>query len=146
MVRPGQVVSVEKDRVLVRFTRLSACKGCGGCVAGLKKEALIPVRGSAQPGDYVAVEMPDAHVVKASLLMYVLPLAGFLAGLAAGALLFPGRELAAAGCALLGMLLMLGALAAADRRLSLRSQWQPHLAGVITQQEAESMAACEARG
>ena len=37
MVRPGQVVSVQKDHILVKFTRLSACKGCGGCVAAMKK-------------------------------------------------------------------------------------------------------------
>ncbi len=146
MVRPGQVVSLEKDRMMVKFTRLSACKGCGGCIASMKKEALIPIKGKAQPGDYVAIEMPDAHVVKASLLMYVLPLAGFLLGLLAGALLLPHSELLVAACAVGGMLLALGILALVDRKLSLRSQWQPHLVGVITQQEADAMTLCETGG
>ncbi len=145
MVRPGQVVSLEKDRIMVKFTRLSACKGCGGCIASMKKEALIPIKGKAQPGEYVAIEMPDAHVVKASVLMYVLPLAGFLLGLLLGALLIPSNELLIAACGLGGLALTLGILALVDRKLSLRRQWQPHLVGVITQQEAEAMTLCESR-
>ncbi|MGI6654618.1 MAG: SoxR reducing system RseC family protein [Christensenellales bacterium] len=143
MVRPGQVVSVQKDCILVKFTRLSACKGCGGCVAAMKKEALIPVRGTAQPGDYVAIEMPDAHVVKASVLMYIIPLVGFLLGLLLGSKVVADNELFVAAFGLAGMLLCAGILALIDRRLSLRSQWQPQLKGIITQHEAETMALCE---
>ena len=145
MVRPGQVVTLEKDRIMVKFTRLSACKGCGGCIASMKKESLIPIRGTAQPGEYVAIEMPDAHVVKASLLMYVLPLAGFLLGLMLGVMLVSHNELLIALCGLVGMALSLGILALLDRKLSLRRQWQPQLVGVITQKEADAMTLCETR-
>lgn len=127
MIRAGTVIEQRADRVLVSFERYDACKGCGGCMSASKKQAVIEVVGQAQVGDTVYVEMPDAQIVKASIYMYVIPLVGFLAGLFVGGALFGGRDAGAFGGAMVGLALSLGVLALLDRRLSLRSQWQPKL-------------------
>ena len=45
---------------------------------------MVKIKGKAQVGDIIEVAMDDSHVMEASALAYMLPLAGFIAGLAAG--------------------------------------------------------------
>ncbi len=129
MIRTGRVVSKEGDRVLVCFERLEACQGCGAC-GGRKKDSLIAAYGEAGVGDAVDVEMPDAQIVKASFLMYLLPLGGFLAGLSGAGAAFPGRDLAGMLGGLAGMFLVWGCLKALDGKLSRKSPWQPRIVAV----------------
>ena len=143
MIRPGKVIKSDKGGLLVSFERYEACSRCGGCVAGMKKDTLIRVAGHANPGEYVSVEMPAAQVVKASFLMYMIPLAGFLLGLWVAGKLLNGNDLLMTLGGVIGMLAGMGVLALLDRRLALKKQWQPQVVAVISEEEAKAMNLCD---
>lgn len=130
MVRTGFVKEKKGDQLRVCFSRPEACEGCKGCAKGLvPKQELLTVFGQAEIGDMVDVEMPQAQTLKASALVYALPMAllliGLLAGNAAG--LSDGFTLL---LALLG--LALGSLAAwgIDKKLRVRPNWRPSVINV----------------
>lgn len=104
-------------KLLVR--RLSACSGdchkCSGCGAVEQKmflRAKNPI--GAAPGDLVRVEAPSGPVLKDAAVLYMVPVALFLAGYLAGVLL--GISGAAAG--ILGFALGLFLVVCYDRRVA----------------------------
>ena len=89
-----QIVRVKEvfqdGTALVTHTRLSACSGdchkCSGC--GAAKEVMLlqadnPV--GAHPGELVKIQSESAPVLKAAVVLYVLPLILFFLGYALGA-------------------------------------------------------------
>ena len=136
MVNKGIVQKSENGSLTVVFERPEACGECHACSRGSEscaKHTLV-IRGEASPGDEIKVEIDDGHVVAASALAYLIPLAGMILGLLAG-YAAGGRnagrsnELLMAGCALagtaLGYLLM--------RRLNpvfSKDRWQPRIVSV----------------
>ena len=83
MERTGEVIKVESGVLTVRFGRPEACERCGAC-GGEKHQTVIQISGDAKVGDLATVRVPEGHVAKASVLAYLLPLLGLLAGLFAG--------------------------------------------------------------
>lgn len=90
LVRVRQVH--ENGTATVIHVRESACSGdchkCSGC--GAAKEAILleaknPI--GARPGDLVTVESATGPVLKAAVVMYMLPMVLFFAGYAIGAAL-----------------------------------------------------------
>ncbi|MBQ9299473.1 MAG: SoxR reducing system RseC family protein [Clostridia bacterium] len=130
MVRTGFVKDKKGDQLKVCFSRPEACEGCKGCAKGLvPKQELLTVFGQAEVGDMVDVEMPQAQTLKASVLVYALPLALLLAGLAGGY----GAGLSDGVTLLLSLTgLALGSLAAwtIDKRLRVRPSWRPAVVNV----------------
>ena len=125
MVRTGFVKEKKGEELRVCFERPDACEGCNGCSKGfLPRQELLTVFGRAEVGDVVDVQMPEAQTLKASLLVYVLPLALMLLGLAAGYALGLSDGLSLL-LSLIG--LALGALGARaiDLRLRTRPGWRP---------------------
>lgn len=136
MLRTGRVVAVEADRVSVCFERPEACARCGAC-AGRRHQTVASIPGSARVGQTVDVEMPDAQVVKASLLAYVLPLGMLLLGVLLGARLFAQEALGAA----LGVVLMLsswGVLRLIEKRMRSARAWQPRIVAVHEEGEEQN--------
>lgn len=126
----------------VCFSRMSACGDCGMCGSG-RNDAIATVKGNAQVGDSVEVEMPDAQVLKASVLTYLVPLAGLILGLVFGSLLFPGSD---TGSLVMGLgLLLVGLMLVKllDRHLGKRQMWQPRIIAVYPAQ-SEGMQQAEA--
>lgn len=85
----GQVVRVEPERAWVRVEASSACASCASTkICGMTEEGfrvvevLDPV--GVQPDQEVGIEVEGGTLVAAALLMYGLPLALLLAGLAGG--------------------------------------------------------------
>ena len=83
----------EDGTATVIHVRESACSGdchkCGGC--GAAKEAILleaknPI--GAKPGDLVTIESETGPVLKAAVVMYLLPMVFFFAGYALGAALW----------------------------------------------------------
>ena len=70
------------------------CSGCGAAKEAIRLEAKNPI--GAKPGDLVRVESATGPVLKAALVMYMLPMVLFFAGYAVGAAAF-GRG-ALVGC------------------------------------------------
>ena len=91
----GKIVSIGKDTATVEVERMAACarcaagKGCGaGLLSGPSKAALLEVSLSPNShfthGDKVRLQLQPAHLLRATILVYGLPLAGMLLGLGAG--------------------------------------------------------------
>lgn len=135
MQRMGEVTAIHGDLLEITFCRPSDCEKCNACHGG-QKAATIWVPGQACLGDGAVVEMPTATVVQASALAYGLPLAGLLAGAAAGTLLFPAHA-DASGClgglAGLGLMLLLVRITEIQRKNDPR--WKPQLVEIIPQAE-----------
>ncbi len=110
----GVVVAIEEGMAWVESARPSACGHCaakGHCSAGLLGRALSPGGASRiavrdthglRVGEEVVLGLPEEGLMRAAWLLYGLPLAGFIGGLA----LLQG---AGEGWALLAGLLGLGA-------------------------------------
>ena len=131
MERTGEVIAVQGDELLIRFCRPTDCEKCHGCMGGAAQREL-KVRGQAQVGDAAVVEMPAGKVVQASLLAYVCPMLGLLAGLFIGAGLFPGaQETAAILGGLIGMAVPLLIVALTEGKRRKDAAWQPKLVRVI---------------
>ncbi len=92
MEETGTVIEVREDTVLIRTEKKSACESCASrelCHSVTENEVILeainPV--GAKKGDRVVFTVGATTLVKAGLLVYLFPLAGFLAGVVAGQLL-----------------------------------------------------------
>lgn len=107
LTETGRVVAVDDDGLWVETVRRSTCNACGvrqGCGHGLLERVregqrgLIRVLpGEAAPGDcriddQVRISIPESLLLRASLLLYLLPLATLLAGAGLGAWLAPAAD------------------------------------------------------
>ncbi|MCR3922336.1 MAG: SoxR reducing system RseC family protein [Firmicutes bacterium] len=88
MEQVGLVVEVNEDKAIVAIQRHDVCAKCGGCgvaVSGageVQLEALNKV--NAVVGQTVKVASDTAHVLKASFMVYIVPMLALLAGLYLG--------------------------------------------------------------
>ena len=135
MLRMGTVVASKGGQLTVLFERPEACQKCGACGGGRHGHKITladPVGGTAV-GDRVSVDMPEARVLSASALAYLIPLGGLLAGLIWGAgqaeRVAPGMssDLFAGLCALAGLAVSLPALWLADRAVRGKVHWTPQI-------------------
>lgn len=80
----GKVVAVEEDSVKIELERNEACRKCGICHMGRSQHLLLTVPKSVdvQQGQRVVVRMQGSSVVKAGAIVYLIPVAALLAGLA----------------------------------------------------------------
>lgn len=139
MKRVGRVMDKEDGRLLVCFERPDACQKCGACGLHGRKEMLVAVEGEADVGDEITVAMPDAQVLKASTLAYLVPLCGLIVGLLVGQFAFGGSDIAMFLCGLGVMGVCWACLRQADKRLQKKKRWQPYMVGKSdpTQKESE---------
>lgn len=135
----GRVVARDRDHVWVRSIRQSACDSCQvrhGCgqkalaalSAGRANQVRVGNHLDAAVGDTVVLEIAEATLLRASLLVYALPLALMLAGVVGAARLVPGSEAAAMAMATLG--LVLGFVLAARGSRRQRARFAPTLARI----------------
>ncbi|MDH5356175.1 MAG: SoxR reducing system RseC family protein, partial [Gammaproteobacteria bacterium] len=96
-------ISRQGRRVEIQMLRQSACshcelnQGCGtGAIGRLlghrSKSLVIETTFDLEPGDRVILGMPDSSFLKASLLIYGLPLFSLMLSAIAGQWLFEGSE------------------------------------------------------
>lgn len=113
----ARVTRVEGRAVWIQAEPQSSCHSCevkSGCGSGLlaqyfparfNQAQCLPLPPGAEvplPGDAVIVGVDEAHLQKASLLLYALPLVALLAGAVAGQML-GGSELASIAVGLSGL-------------------------------------------
>ena len=86
MINKGIVTKVEGDMLTVVFERHEACGDCHACMHGSTDCAkhTVKLRGKADVGDEIVVEMDDSQVMAASATAYLIPFAGMMLGLGAG--------------------------------------------------------------
>lgn len=136
MTNRGVVTEVNGDMLTIVFERHEACGDCHACMRGSSDCAkhTIKLRGKAQRGDIVEVEMDDSHVMAASAVAYMIPLAGFIAGLAAGGGISGhvtgiNAELLMALCAVVGTGVAYLIMRALDPHFS-KGRWEQHIVSV----------------
>ena len=126
MIRTGKVVGIQGNSLEVCFERPEMCAKCGACMGREAHKETVKIAGSASVGDTVTVEMPDAKIVKVSLIAYIIPLTGLLIGLLIGqALLKTDIWAAVFGLAGMGCGILITRML--DRRLGTKASWQPKL-------------------
>lgn len=128
MLRTGKVIARKEGFVEVCFERPEACAKCGGCEGG-KHVSNVVIPGDAPVGSYVAVEMPEKQVLKASILAYVIPLCMLLLGLALGMLILKDEGLSALA-GLGSMALSWFVMRMIDKKVANRKNWQPQIIAV----------------
>ena len=111
----GKIVSIGNGSATVEVERIAACarcaagKGCGaGLLSGSTKAATLEVSLSSHSqfseGDEVTLKLEPAHLLRATILVYGLPLAGMVLGLSAGWLVSrPLADGVAVACAVAGL-------------------------------------------
>ncbi len=132
MQQTGKVVAASGGKATVRITRTDACGKCDACfrLGGNTADVDIDNPLNAQPGDTVAIELHGGSVLKASVLMYGIPLIGLFAGLLIGSLV---SELFAA---ILGVLCAAGTyfiFRALEPKLSRMSTFKPRMIEILSQ-------------
>ena len=86
MTNKGIVTKVEGEMLTVAFERHEACGDCHACMHGSSNCAkhTVKLRGKADVGDEIVVELDDSRVMEASATAYLIPFAGMMLGLLAG--------------------------------------------------------------
>jgi len=130
MIRIGRVVEIQDEFLKICFNRPEACNSCKLCGTGRDKTT-VSLRGDAQVGDLVEVDMPGARVVKVSALAYLIPLVGLISGLLLGNSIFPSREAYVFLSGLVMMAVFLGGVKLIDRKLGVLPAWQPRILRII---------------
>ncbi len=138
MIRTGKVIEKDQDLLKICFEPAEACGSCGLCG---RQGTTVSIPGAAGVGDTVDVELPDAQVLKASLVTYAIPLVGLIAGLWLGTELFPGREGLSILTGLAGMLLFFAGVKVFDGKLRQTAAWQPRIIAIRPAEAAVSVVA-----
>lgn len=93
MEQVGLVVEVKDDKAIVAIRRHEVCAKCGGCGVAVSGKGEIHLealnQANAAVGQTVRVVSDTAHVLKASFMVYMVPLLALLIGLYAGQQLGP---------------------------------------------------------
>ena len=137
MERVGEVTAVYGELLEVTFCRPADCGKCHAC-SGNRAQMQVLLKGEASIGDAAVVDMPAETVMKASLMAYVLPLAGLLGGAAVGGVCF-GGDLAAAITAILGLGVSLAVVGLTEKKRRSDPAWQPVLKQVLPKLEASAL-------
>ncbi|MBR2942333.1 MAG: SoxR reducing system RseC family protein [Clostridia bacterium] len=136
MTNKGVVTQVDGDMLTVVFERHEACGDCHACMHGSADCAkhTVQIRGKADVGDQIVVEMDDSKVVSASAAAYLAPFAGMMLGLGAGWWLggmqtLINRELVEAAGAILGTAAAYFIMKLLDPKLA-KGRWEQRIVSV----------------
>ncbi|MBO6849160.1 MAG: SoxR reducing system RseC family protein [Marinobacter sp.] len=137
----GKVVAVDGDRVWVQTIRNSACQSCSarqGCgqralasaTGGRANQIRVLNRLNAQVGDDVMLAIEETALLRASLLVYAVPLLLMVAGAMIGHQLSGSEDLAA----MVGAGLGLGGGFVLARRAQRKSadQYEPRMTRIVS--------------
>ncbi|HHU91766.1 MAG TPA: SoxR reducing system RseC family protein [Halanaerobiaceae bacterium] len=136
----GVVLENKGQEALVKIKRHSLCSNCKNkCQLAMgnsheSKEMEISVKNplGASKGDQVKIEMGEESLVTASLIIYLIPLFGLIAGYFAGINLFPGKgEITGIIGALIVMALSFFLVNRIDKFLGRKNKYQPVIKAII---------------
>ena len=146
MEETGTVVEVEGRIAKIRLLRQATCNKCGMCGIGQHPEIVVEVPNTigAGPGDAVRLAVESGNVLRAAVVVYVIPLLvailGFLiASYLAGPVGLPAyRETLGIVGAAVGLILSFIWVASYDRRAG--DRFTPKMLEVVSRASAEQPA------
>ena len=135
MTNKGIVKEVNGEMLTVVFERHDACGDCHACHMGSTDCAkhTITIKGKAEVGDQIVVEMDESHGMAASATAYMIPFAGFMIGLL-GAYALGLSEPLMALCAVAGTAAAYLVMRALDPILS-KGRWEHRIVSVTKPEE-----------
>ncbi len=97
----------DKDTAKVMLYKHKKCHGCGSCNKHMHPGSVFPASNpiQARQGDMVSVNVHKKFSMMEFFIVYLLPVAAFFGGLAAGSVLIPGKGGGAFSVALAFLLL-----------------------------------------
>ena len=142
MIEVVEVTEVNGNNATVFIQRSTACKDCGMCMVGKKNlEVYATVKNTlnAQVGDKVTVEMELRNVLSASMIMYTIPLIGFVAGLLLGHNVFSKMwgtpaDLTGFGLGMILLALVYLAIKLVDKKGVFKETYELTMKGIVEQQ------------
>lgn len=159
MARTGLVISTHGTRAKVATNRRGPCSDCseeGACAltiggAPTAKADLVEVENpiNARPGDTVEIDLVGHTELRVSLLVWIVPLVGLIAGAIAGAALHDtlslGQDPAAMVGGTLGIFGAYALLMAIDRHSRNDHRLVPHIQKVVVAEACSSAAPAQRR-
>lgn len=139
MEQYGEVIGVENDIATVRFNRSKACGKCRACFTLGSEEALIEIENTlnARTGDIVEIRLHANSMVKATLLMYGIPLMGLIIGVITGS--FIGGDAAALICGVGVALIAYLIIHLFEPKLSRKDAFKPHMLSILKDNEGKEL-------
>lgn len=140
----GIIEDVSGQKILVRIKKSSACATCesrGDCEVASGKSMIVEVANDlgGRKGDHVELSVPSGVFMKLSLLVFVLPVAGLMAGAFAGGAVAEVLHLPLSLASVIGGFLVMGitfyALKRFDRSLRARSEFRPRMTRILLRSE-----------
>lgn len=152
MERIGTVTKVKGKTAVVHLRRHLSCENCGRCGGVLSAEdrrehyveVLNPIR--ARTGQRVLIEMDDRRALFIAFMLYLVPLAGLVAGIVLGLKIAPAlgwagrKEPAAAGLGFAVMALIYGGISLWDRRVKKSGRYRPVITELVIEETSEGAA------
>ncbi len=137
----AKVVELRGKSALVQLYRPSACSGCHACNIGEGRNERMEIANPvlAQVGETVRIEMSPRAVLRAAMIVYLVPLAFLAIGFAIGAVAakslgYPGEaEVIGAGVGIAALLLSFGLLRLIDNRVKQSGQMEPVISAVVSE-------------
>lgn len=135
MTNKGIVTEVNGEMLTVVFERHEACGDCHACSMGSMncKKHTLKIKGKADVGDEIVVEMDESHVMAASAVAYMIPFAGFAVGIS-GAYFLGLSEPLMALCAVAGTAAAYMVMRVLDPVLA-KDRWEQRIVSVTKPQE-----------
>ena len=132
MRETGTVIAIDNGTATIEMAAAahSGCGSCGLCRAGADGKTMtieVSVTEGLAVGDGVTIEIPGPDPGMSAVIVFLLPLVCFMAGLGVGAWLLPGRHALAVGIGLAAMAASLFCVAGYDRRLRRSPRHQPRI-------------------
>ncbi len=106
MEEVGVVKDIRDGKMVVEIERKSACSSCRMCAMSCEGEKIgLELENSigAVNGDKVVLDLPGSSILFASVLVYAVPLAFFMMGMAAGNHIFGGDQALVLVCGIMFM-------------------------------------------
>lgn len=83
----GEITAIEGEFAVIKIQRSSYCNSCGACkLADQGDEMILTVPNSlaGQPGDLVELGLKSTSILKASVIIYLIPLISLIVGVVCG--------------------------------------------------------------
>lgn len=143
----GVVQQVAATKAFILINRSSACAGChskSACRPSETKEMIVEAINdiNARVGDRVQVSVPTSSLLKATFLVYFVPVLALIAGAITGSNVAPSLQvdstLASIVCGFLAMAVVFSAVKWFDRGANSKAQYWPKVTRILPPLEFQS--------
>lgn len=144
MKERGEVIALQEDVVTLKVIKKPECSGCKACFFGQgENSSTIKAKNTveAKVGEHVYFTVQKDNKLKASLIVYILPILFMGLGVLIGALAFK-KEAFIVLSAAVGLAIGFLALFLVDKCIAKSKNFQIELVGIVPEEELNATADC----